>query len=154
MLHHATPVRVAAVLAVITVLVLSAVIWHQSKELHKRKVYADVRKISNLQQIRLDIRQFNLKRGRLPRSLQELESDNPNPHFMRDDHFYDPDTLAPLSYQVNSADEYSLCADFHFPSEIVVTEVPDSGVDGPIWHHEAGHHCFAFAVATSSSNLP
>ncbi len=121
--------------------------WHKNSVVHTQHVYADIRRISNMEQIRIDIRQYSLSKGKLPKSLKELESDGANPNFIRDDYFYDPETLRPMEYKMKSPDEYTLCTYFNFDSKVIKQEVPDSGVDRAIWQHNPGYRCFEFSVS-------
>jgi hypothetical protein len=101
--------------------------------------HLDASRIQRLNMSEMQIENLTRSAKHLPAHVEELWADNP---YSRES-FLDPESGAPLEYQVISSNSFELCATFLTASKENLTVGYDSN-----WKHPAGHFCFVRHVAS------
>ena len=140
--------RVASVILVVGSIVagFSVLGTPQSQRMYRY----DSQKVSDLQNIQLQIVNFWQQKGELPVSLAELT--DPISGFIVP---LDPQTQKPYEYVKTNKLSFDLCADFNKPAQNInggMTQVayPEPAVKmggtGDTWQHEVGRKCFSRTI--------
>lgn len=110
-----------------------------------RKLALDKNRLSDLNQLSLDIDRYYSERKQLPESLKDLEK--LKNYYGKNRNLEDPATKKPYEYKAKDSFSYELCSDFELSSKDAALE-EDSWSYGKIrsWKHETGRQCFNFDI--------
>ncbi len=120
----------------------AAMIWARVEAQRSAQMTVDVQRVSHLQQLNLNIRQYYQDNKDLPAKLSDLEV-MASPTYIRDWYMFDPGTRMPFHYDQLDQHHYQLCATFWFSTKEVAHKIP-SDVLNPVWDHKSGPQCFKF----------
>ena len=118
---------------------------------YNRRLAADRNRLEDLANIQRAVESYFDSHPSLPAVLSELEK--PRPWYLKN--LSDPMTGKPYEYRLKDHYSYELCSDFELSAKEADVESPGPGdyrpwggvyLDGAVWAHESGHHCFKFDI--------
>jgi hypothetical protein len=111
----------------------------------QRLVRTDLRRISDLSMLQMEIVNYYRAKNALPQSLNQLTNSISGFHPP-----IDPQSQRPYEYRVTGTLSFQLCADFSRPSKEEYAKgyspVATTGVNDWNWSHEAGRRCFTRTI--------
>jgi hypothetical protein len=129
-------------LVIAAVAICAAIFWANWTADTKNAMYLDVQRVSNLEELKINIEDYYQNHKSLPENIKDIE-EFANPNFVRDWYMFDPMNKQLFYYKVTDNKNYQLCANFTFSSKDVTKIIPID-ISNPIWDHKKGHQCFYF----------
>lgn len=132
-------------------IVVGVVIWGVllvGSPAFNRKLSGDLNRLEDLQGLKGGIETFYEQEAKLPLNLQDLDK----VRSWRNHGLEDPITKITYDYKAVDEFNYELCATFELTSKDADLERNSYypyPIDGKIWSHEVGHHCFKFEIPQS-----
>ncbi len=132
------------------VIVIGSIVWGFSvlgSPRTQRLIKYDEQKVSDLQSIDSQIKNYYIVKENLPQTLEEVANGN---YYIPQ---FDSQTQKPYEYEKTSKTTYNLCAEFNkaFEDKVDVNYYPYGGLS---WFHPAGRFCFEQTINPNNYNYP